>query len=187
MADPSVSGVVVPGLHARSPKDILAAAARLRFPADLQKWSGAYRPQDLRAPEGAWPAAVDVQPGPTLISDVISGKVHERVHIVLLPTASGWEAPAYLRWGGWNACPPPEYHVAALRRWHEASGAVLVGVNGDTMNLRATTRPRDRAAARALAREQYGYCPDIVDQGVSTISALAAELMASDWWHLWWD
>jgi hypothetical protein len=89
--------------------------------------------------------------------------------------------------GDWNACPPPEYHVAALRSWHNAFGADLVGINRHTMNLRAAGRPTTREAAAKLARQQYAYCPDIVDQGVGTVSALAATLMTSEWWYLWWD
>jgi hypothetical protein len=38
-----------------------------------------------------------------------------------------------------------------------------------------------------LAREQYLYCGDIVDQGTGTLSRLATALMADDWWYFWWD
>jgi hypothetical protein len=188
MNDPGVSGVAMPGVQLRSPEDILAAAAQLTFPNDLQKWSGAYKADDLTAPVGDWPAMIDEGlPGPSVATDVLSGKFHDRVHILLIPTKFGWEVPAYLRWGDWNACPPPEYHVAALRFWSREFAAEVVGISGDTINLRAARRPKSRESAMKLAREQYGYCPDIVDQGVGTISALAATLMASEWWYLWWD
>lgn len=188
MADPAVSGVTIPGLSLRSPTEILTAAAKLRFPNDLQKWSGAYRLEDLTAPIGKWPSRIESDPpGLSVATDILSGKFHDRVHIVIVPTRSSWEVPAYLRWGDWNACPPPEYHVAALRTWHEQFGVDLIGINGDTMNLRAAERPKTRDRAISLAKDQYGYCPDIVDQGVGTISALAASLMTSEWWYLWWD
>jgi hypothetical protein len=167
---------------------ILAAAARLRFPDDLKRWPGAYQPADLNAPVGRWPDRVaPAQARPSVAADPVSGSSYAQVHILLIPTRSSWEVPAYLRWGGWNACPPPEYHVAALRSWHDRYGAELVGINGDTMNIRAPHRPGRRGEALALAREQYRYCPDIVDQGVSTLSALAAVLMTDPWWYLWWD
>lgn len=188
MADSGVSGVSIPGVEVRSPKDILAAAAKLSFPTDLQKWPGAYEADDLGAPVGDWPptvAAGDL--GPSIATDIVSGKFHDRVHILLIPTRFGWEVPAYLRWGDWNACPPPEYHVSALRAWHRDFAVDLVGMNGDTINLRAASRPKTRKIAMKLAQDQYRYCPDIVDQGVGTISALAATLMASEWWYLWWD
>jgi hypothetical protein len=55
------------------------------------------------------------------------------------------------------------------------------------MIIRVNRRPETRGAALDLAREQYLYCSDIVDQGVQTFSALAAVLMQSDWWYFWWD
>ncbi len=55
------------------------------------------------------------------------------------------------------------------------------------MNIRVKQRPQTREAAIDLAREQYVYCNDIVDQGVGTLSVLAAVLMESDWWYFWWD
>lgn len=188
MGDPAVAGAALPGISARSPAEILAASADIRFPKDLHKWPGAYQPEDLRAPLGEWPTKVDDgEPGLTVAFDLLSRQPRDKVHILLLPTKNSWEAPAYLRWGDWNACPPPEYHVAALRDWHQRFGADLIGINGDAMNVRVRNRPGDRGQALALAHDLYGYCPDIVDQGVGTINALAAELMASDWWYLWWD
>jgi len=38
-----------------------------------------------------------------------------------------------------------------------------------------------------LAKEQYIFCNDIVDQGVGTVSALAATLLDSNYWYFWWD
>lgn len=188
MGDPAVTGVAIPGMHVRSLDEILAASRNIRFPNDFHGWSGAYQREDLRAPIGDWPTQAEAgEPGLSVALDLVSGKPLAQVHILLLPTKNGWEAPAYLRWGDWNACFPPEYHVAALRDWHDRFGADLVGINGDTMNVNAKNRPADREHALTLARDFYGYCPDIVDQGAGTISALAAELMTSEWWYLWWD
>jgi hypothetical protein len=55
------------------------------------------------------------------------------------------------------------------------------------MNIRVRHRPKSRGEALELAREQYSYCSDIVDQGVGTLNALAAALMENDWWYFWWD
>jgi len=188
MGDPNVAGVSLPEMSVRPPSQILEAANNIRFPNDLLKWPGAYQPEDLRSPLGEWPTKVDAGgPGLSVARDLVSGRFHEKVHILVLPTKNGWEVPAYLRWGDWNACPPPEYHVAALHDWHNRFGADLVGINGDTMNVKVQNGPKDREKALALARDMYGYSPDIVDQGVGSIAALAAELMASPWWYLWWD
>lgn len=186
--EPAGSGAAGSHRGRRSPQEILAAAAKVTFPADLQKWPGAYRPEDMKAPLGDWPVDADLEPsGPLMLAESPSQAVREKVHILLIPTRFGWEVPAYLRWGDWNACPPPEYHVAALRRWHDVFGAELVGIDGDTIAVRAGRPPQTRAAAIKLAREQYGYCPDLIDQGTETLSALAAILMKSEWWNFWWD
>jgi hypothetical protein len=56
-----------------------------------------------------------------------------------------------------------------------------------TLNVRVARRPETRDEALALARLQYDYCDDIVEQGVETLSALGSSLMAHDWWYFWWD
>ncbi|PSJ40585.1 DUF4253 domain-containing protein [Allosphingosinicella deserti] len=173
-----------------SPAEIVKAAAALRFPEALRAWAGAPGEDELRAEDGAWPEDLPsgaAMPGLILATDLTSGAPLERVHLLLIPTAKSWEVPAYLAWGGWNACPPPAVHVAALKAWHERYGAELVGLNGDTLNLRVARRPTERAEALALARDFYRYCPDIVDQGTGTLAPLAAGLMTSDWWYFWWD
>ncbi|MDR6147758.1 hypothetical protein QE363_003551 [Sphingomonas sp. SORGH_AS870] len=188
--DPAMSGGPANRPAPRTPAQIVAAADALRFPADFHRWSKENGGEDLRAPVGEWPRDVGdgpEAPGLFVIEDGASGQVRDRVHIMMLPTSHAWEAPAYLRWGNWNACPPSEYHVAALRDWNRRYGAELVGINGDTMNIRVRTRPKDRAEALGLAREMYEYCPDIIEQGAGTLSNLAAGLMTSNWWFFWWD
>ncbi len=185
--DPQVSGTPA-GRPLRSPEDILAASAGLSMPADLARWPGAYQEDDLTALQGEWPAEIASNDmALSVATDITTGAYHDRVHLLLIPTEACWKVPAYLRWGDWNACPPPEYHVAALRGWHERYGVELVGINGDTMNLRVSRRPGNRDEALTLARDQYRYCPDIVDQGVEALAPLAAILMGSDWWYFWWD
>lgn len=136
---------------------------------------------------GEWPADVDATGGGLTVADNLDGKPLDKVHILILPTKEPAAAPAYLRWGGWNACPAPEYHVAALRDWHRRYGAVPVAMTGDVINVRVTRRPASRDEALSLAREQFLYCEDIVLQGTDTFAPLAAGLMHSDWWFFWWD
>jgi len=145
------------------------------------------RPPSKGPPIGTWPDAPQpAGPGLSVVYD-LKGKPLDRVHILLIPTQEGAAVPAFLRWGGWNACPAPEYQVAALRAWHERYGAELIGISGDVINLRVARRPTTRDAAMDLAREQYLYCEDIVDQGVGALAPLAATLMQEDWWFFWWD
>lgn len=138
-------------------------------------------------PLGEWPAVPEPSVGLTVVRNILTGAPLPKVHIGIAPTDDWTTIPAYLRWGGWNACPAAEYHVAAMRTWRDRYGAELVGMSADTINLRVARRPKSREEALALARDQYVYCADIIDQGFSSYSALAADLMANDWWYFWWD
>jgi hypothetical protein len=142
---------------------------------------------DQKEPLGEWPAAADESPGLTIATDVLSGKPLDKVYLTVIPTDDWTTIPAHLRWGDWNANPASEWHVAALRSWRSRYDIELVGLSFDTMNLRVRSNPKSRDEAISLAREQYAYCSDIVDQGVGTISQLAKDLMANDWWFFWWD
>lgn len=155
-------------------------------PAEVRQRMAAAADAPREPPVGEWP---DVAPTPTglMMANDPRGKPLDKVHILLIPTTEGAAVPAYLRWGGWNACPAPEYHVAALRSWHERYGAELVAIGGDVIELRVVRRPADRTEALTLAREMYLYDEDIVSQGTETFAMLAATLMASDWWFFWWD
>jgi hypothetical protein len=188
---------------AKKPAAILAKAATMRHPeslarhraAETARWKAYEKSQgnigeieDTPPPTvGVWPEAPPGALGLEVANDILSQKPYDQVHILIIPTQHGYEVPAYLNWGGWNECPPPAIHVAALRRWHQDYGAELIGISGDVINLRVTKRPATRGAALALSHDQYLYCADIVDQGVETISNLAAGLMNSDWWYFWWD
>jgi hypothetical protein len=186
-----VVGFVGDPVGVRQVDDILAAASRLEHPASLlQSIREEYARYGDAPPEaelGEWPDVPPLGTGLTVPFDILTGQPYERVYIVILPTQDGTEAPAYLRWGGWNECPPPEYHVAAFKSWRDRYGVVPVAMAGDVLNLVASSRPSSRDEAMALAREQYAYCTDIVDQGVENLSNLAATLSTQDWWYFWWD
>jgi len=138
-------------------------------------------------PLGEWPASPEPSMGLSVAYDIVTGKPLRKIYIGLVPTDDWTTIPAYLCWGGWNDCPAAEYHVAAMRAWRDRYGAELIGMSSDTINLRVATKPKTREEALALARDQYIYCNDVIDQGVLTYSALAADLMANDWWYFWWD
>jgi hypothetical protein len=183
---------------------ILAAAEAIDFPADLYKrrrdeYAEAklyfrqiasladFNDQECEAPLGDWPAEISYGSGLSVVEDFATRQPRSTAHIALIPTDDATAIPAYMRYGNWNECPPPAYHVAALRAWRDRYGAELIGLGADTINLRVSRKPATREWALELAREQYFYCNDIIDQGVGTYRKLAAGLMASDWWFFWWD
>lgn len=151
-----------------------------------ETWQRLLAPQQ-DAPLGEWPDKPDAAAGLTVASDLLTGKPLDKVHIVLLPAKDWTEAPAWLHWGGWNESPAPEFHVAAFRAWRERYDVELVGMSGDILNLTAARRPQSRDEALTLAREQYLYAPDIVEQGTQALRPLAYDLMSGDWWFFWWD
>ena len=189
--------------HAEEPvlEEALEKAVELTHPEDLNAYLQAEEARAIASlresgitlepasepPVGDWPEAELTATGPTVTMDFRSGQALERVFIVKVPTDDWTTIPTHLRWGGWNSNPPPEFHVAALRSWSDRYGAELVGLSSDTMNLRVAMRPQTREEALALAREQYAYCNDLVDQGYGTLSSLAAFLKADPWWWFWWD
>jgi hypothetical protein len=60
-------------------------------------------------------------------------------------------------------------------------------IAGDVVEMAVARPPRTRDEAIALAKEQYAYSPDIVDQGTETIDVLAAEIIGQPRWFFWWD
>lgn len=107
--------------------------------------------------------------------------------VIKIPTDDWTTIPAHLRWGGWNEHPHPEYHIAAWRSWRNKYGANLIGMTHDTLIMRVEKPPNSRKEAYKLAEEQYLYCNDIVDQGVGSVTNLAAGLLNSGYWFFWWD
>jgi hypothetical protein len=181
---------------------ILAAAERIKFPDDLRKFRRDENAEasvrlgliasledykEYEAPVGDWPIEPAYGSGLSVVADFTTREYRPIVPIALIPTDDPTAIPAYMRWGEWNLCPSPAYHVAALRAWRDRYGAELIGLSFDVMNLRVSRKPATREEAFALARAHYVFCNDIIDQGVGTYSALAAGLMASDWWFFWWD
>jgi Domain of unknown function (DUF4253) len=185
------------------PSDVLDKAKKIELGFDIEK----YRVQENLDAEahmkslgmkldmeenpfpkiGKWPSQPEGLELPTIPYDGETGKPLEIVNIILVPAEAASDVPAYLHWGNWNSCPPPEVHIAMLRKWNQRYGAELVGLTRDVMNLRVVKRPESKDVALKLATEQYHYCADIVDQGTETLAPLAALLMASGWWYFWWD
>lgn len=165
-----------------SSEDSLATASTIDVDNWLSERAGEYEPEI-----GDWP---DQAPTPGSIGvhlEILSGKPKKEVAIVKIPTPRNWEAPAFVGMGGWNECPDAAVITAFAKRWFERYGAEIVSITHDVMEFTITRPPADRDLALTLAREQYLFCSDIVDQGVGEISALAATLLHSNYWYFWWD
>jgi hypothetical protein len=141
----------------------------------------------LFAQVGDWPDGVASSKQLQNLFNVSTRKPHERIAIAMVPTQSPWEVPAFLRLGGWNECPEAGIHCAAHRYWHERYRAVIAAATNDVIELSVAKPPTSRDAALELARQQYTYCADIVEQGTQTLANLAASLLSGSTWFFWWD
>ncbi len=109
--------------------------------------------------------------------------------VALVPAAHGWQVPVVLGWeGGVNYELEPMDHGVVLRDWHERFGAELVALSdAQVLEVLVHRPPTTPAEALAVAREQYAYCEDLVDQGVGSVQALAQDQAGSESWYFWWD
>ena len=111
----------------------------------------------------------------------------EHCHLALIPTMQPADAPAYLRFGSFNSCPPPEIHVAFMRDWGRRFRAVPICVTHDTIECEVLFPPQTPADARLLANEQYHYCSEIFGDGGDSPERLALALWKAPYWSFWWD
>ena len=105
-----------------------------------------------------------------------------------IPVKNPWEIFAYLPFGNWNDCPDTPDLMAAAKYWFEQYGAVPAAMSHDELEfLLPAPVPKEKAVEMAL--EQYGFCPDIVDQEQDdpTVGNLADVLWKSTVWYFWWD
>lgn len=136
---------------------------------------------------GAWPGEIGDKGAIGLHKDVVTGEIMPEIYLGLANIEKPWQLPAVAKFGAWNACPPPQVHCAYHRDWQEKYGAEITGMSRDIVECAVTKPPTDREAATVLAWEQFWYCADIVEQGVGSISHLAAALLNSPYWYFWWD
>ena len=105
-----------------------------------------------------------------------------------IPVRKPWEIFAYLPFGGWNDCPDTPVLMAVAKYWAEEYGAVPAAVTHDELEFMLDSPiPEDKAMDTAI--EQYGFCPDVIDQGQEedTVGSLADVLRQSTVWYFWWD
>jgi len=73
---------------------------------------------------------------------------------------------------------------AKLAQWDKVYGIDIWQAETDTIQLRLNKMPSN---LKAFAKEVYKFCPDIVDQGVGTESALLQAIKEQKGLYLWWD
>lgn len=74
--------------------------------------------------------------------------------------------------------------IAKLKQWEKAYPFDITGAADDSVELELKAVPSD---VTSFAKDVYEFCPDIVDQGVGTVAALADEIKKTRALMLWWD
>ena len=105
-----------------------------------------------------------------------------------IPVKNPWEIFAYLPFGNWNECPDTPELMAVAKYWFEQHGAIPAAMSHDELEFDLPA-PVFQEKAMEVAAEQYGFCPDIVDQEQDdpTVGNLADVLRQSTVWYFWWD
>jgi hypothetical protein len=179
-------------------RDQAWARSRADYMEDLQKSGKPLLEDDiedfpLNRPKpdlGEWVRGLEIQPKGTpftVARDIVENTFYDKVYIALAPTPDPTEVLAWFKYGSWNECPPPEYHLAAMRYWRDLFGATITDVGFDTIVVSIRRPITTREKALEQAKLMYDYCSDIIDQGTTTISGLAQEIMNSNQFFFWWD
>ena len=105
-----------------------------------------------------------------------------------IPVKNPWEIFAYLPFGNWNECPDTPNLMAVAKYWFEQHSAIPAAMSHDELEF-LLPAPVSQEQAMEVATEQYGFCPDIVDQEQDdpTVGNLADVLWQSTVWYFWWD
>jgi hypothetical protein len=164
------------------PEQILARAEKLDPKKWFSKWAKSHpgNLDDLELSDSEVDMEIDKIEPP-------SWPAKQRVFIGLFPIEASWQVFAHLDYAGWNECPPAANHCAVQHYWHKRFGTEVMSLAYDRIYLEVAQRPRSKQATLDLAREQYVYCPDTVEQGTQSIGALAGMLSKSKHWYFWWD
>jgi len=101
----------------------------------------------------------------------------------LLPTTDKYAVIAAMGTNGVNYNIGTAGIMAWLRDLEAEQPFVLTGISFEHLEGFFTTTIKDR---KSLARRMYHFCPDIVDQGVSSVAKLAEELRKGEL-YFWWD
>ena len=106
------------------------------------------------------------------------------VEVVVAPGRSPMDILRAARTAAPNYNIETEAIVARLTDFDQRYGIRIDRAETDTVQFSLNTVPTD---VPAFAAEIYEFCPDIVDQGVGTVEALAEDVAKNRRVQLWWD
>jgi hypothetical protein len=101
----------------------------------------------------------------------------------LLPTTDSYAVMAAMDTNGDNYSIGTQGVILWMKELQQEDPFILTGIGFDYLEGHFTSTLKD---PEALAKRMYQFCPDVVDQGVGSVSALARELQKGDL-YFWWD
>ena len=104
-----------------------------------------------------------------------------------IPCDQPWQVFAHYPFGGWNEVPFDQELTAVFKDWFDRFGAVPALISSDVIEFWLDQPVEDPAVAAKLAMEMFILCPDVVDQGTETVTALANSILGANVWFFWWD
>jgi hypothetical protein len=111
-------------------------------------------------------------------------ELHDGVELVVGPGESQFDILRLARTDAVNYDMLTEDVVAKLREYDAAYGITITHAETDTVEF---TLGRDPDDLLAFAADLYAFCPDIVDQGIGSVEALAESVEVAGAVYLWWD
>lgn len=146
----------------------------------------------LVAPFEAGFPGLAARPGGPEIADAPEKvlRTYPRGRLALAAVHRPADVPLAVGWGGATNYFDAEVTTAVLRSEEDRLSAILVFL-GDDLLVRALLRPpRTRAETRAIAAEQFAFCPDAVTQGFAdaqTLDSYASKIAGEEQLYCWWD
>jgi hypothetical protein len=160
--------------YRKSPQEYLALAT-----ASPEPYVYRAKPRTPKTWEDVEPFSDDGQP---FLVKEFDGSFKPIVTLAFIPAQSNADIPAYIWRGGWNGVAEADVSVALFRKWQRDFGAEIVAVSLDAIDVRVARKPATRDEALVLAREHLRFCAT-----GATLAETAAELMATNRWHFYWD
>ena len=88
--------------------------------------------------------------------------------LLFIPAEKSWDVFRQIPFGGFNACPDNLEIMAVSRYWRQKYGAVPIMLGRDALQFYLKQPPREEEIP-SLALEMFGFCEDIIFQGVESV------------------
>lgn len=106
------------------------------------------------------------------------------VELVVGPAESQFDILRHARSDAVNYDLETEDLVSRLQKYDRDAGIDIVQAETDTVDFKLHRLPDN---LEAFAEDLYDFCPDLVDQGCGSVSALVEEIRKNHRICLWWD